>query len=73
MKLSYKNDTTLYKTKKNANQNKKNKLKNTITFLFKNLNRKSKQPLAIYRYHLLSSFVYLQLATETFNYTIFGI
>ena len=31
MRLIYEKDTTLYNTKKNANQNKKDKLKNTIT------------------------------------------
>ena len=55
--------------KKTQTRTKKDKLKNTITLFLE----KAKQPLAIYRYQLLSSSVYLQLATETFNYTIIGI
>ena len=42
-----------------------------LLFFFRNLIRKSKQPLTDIRY--LSSLVYLESAIETFNYTIFGI
>ena len=44
--------------KRTQTKTKRVKLKNTITF-FRNLIRKSKQPLAIYRYQLLSSLFYL--------------
>ena len=42
--------------KNNANQN---KVKEHYYSFFRNLFRKSKQPLAIYQYQLLSSFYYL--------------
>ena len=58
--------------KKTQTRTKSDKLKNTLSS-FRNLIRKSKQPVAIYRYQLLSSFVYLDLASETFNCKILGI
>ena len=49
MRLIYENDTTLYNTKKTQTRTKRDRLKNNIIF-FRKLIRKSKQPLAIYRY-----------------------
>ena len=60
------------KIRKKPKPEQSDKLKNTFSF-FRILIRKSKKPLAIYWYHFLSFFVYLYLATETFNLTISGI
>ena len=45
---------------KTQTRTKRDKLKNTTTLFYRNLNRKSKQPLAIYQYQLISSsfFIY---------------
>ena len=56
MRLIYENDTTLFNTKETQTRRKKDKFKNIF---FRILFRKWKQPLAIYRYQLLSSVVYL--------------
>ena len=59
MRLIYENDTIGKCEKKTQTRTKRDKLKNTITLFFRNLIRKSKQPLDLYRYQLISSFVYL--------------
>ena len=57
MRLIYEIDKTLYNLKKTQTRTKRDKLKNTITLFLRNLIRKSKQRLTLYRYQLFSSFV----------------
>ena len=75
MRLIYENDTTLQNTKKNANQNKTDKLKITIIFLnFLETYVESQNNHYLFtNISYLSSLFYLELASQTLNYTIFGI
>ena len=59
MRVIYEIDSTLYNTKKKQTRTERGWVEEYYYSFFKNLIRKAKQPLAIYRYQLSSSFVYL--------------